>query len=402
MEKKLLPSHLPATYIAGSYRHYINVYYTDKKGVWQHKKPTFSLNRITNLPERRRRGWMLQNAINYWLDNGFAFEDFDERLAVQRMADDVKEVIIIKTMSVLEAIEMAKKFRIADTERKGSQKTLRTHANVFSKWLKATLWDDLPVDKFSPMHAMKYIEYWTIVGKITNANTHNTKLSYMKSYFQWMVGKEIIKSNPFKSFKPRRTGKANVRNLEADEMCIIADAAKVRNVWMWCALKLAFWGLVRQSEMQRLKFEHFDFDKWVIIMPMEVSKNWKEDIITLPKFLKEEFESVGFMKKPKHFFVFGKDLAPGEKSIHESKFYHDHAAILKKLKDTEVMPHSKGLSFRSWRKTGMDYFSNHLHPRQFKDHNRHESFATTEKYLPNRKFIKEVSVLPDNIFLQKK
>lgn len=77
--------------------------------------------------------------------------------------------------------------------------------------------------------------------------------------------------------------------------------------------------------------------------------------------------------------------------ISENGINGRHKHILKVLAKAGKYEKKTGQSFSTWRRTGMDYFSKNLTPREFKDHNRHDSFQTIERYLPNRVLIPKIS-----------
>ena len=94
--------------------------------------------------------------------------------------------------------------------------------------------------------------HWVQKG-ITNNNTFNTKLTYVKGYFNTFIDDEYIDQNPFDRIKPRRRTKALRQNIEPQDMLVLNQLAKEKNIWLWVAIQLAFWGLVRQEELSRLK-----------------------------------------------------------------------------------------------------------------------------------------------------
>ena len=76
MNKKNLPAFKPARLVEGTSRTYIALKYTTKNGIYKPGKPTYELGRIWNIEQRRRRGNQIANRINWWLEQGYWYEDF--------------------------------------------------------------------------------------------------------------------------------------------------------------------------------------------------------------------------------------------------------------------------------------------------------------------------------------
>ena len=395
MTKKFLPAYEHLKLVKG-YRYYIKVKADTKNGGKRLFRHTFNLNRILNLPERILRGEELVKKIRFWLDLGNFYEDFDERLVTLEMrlnnSSPKKQILLI------DAIEEIRDTKVAETERRSSKRSHNSHTRQFIEFLKAKDWERMSVEEFTREHARAYTMYWVQKG-INNNNTFNTKLIFVKGYFNTFIEAEYIDQNPFDRIKRRRKTKAIRQNIELKDMVVLNQLAKDKNIWLWVSIQLAFWGLVRQEELSRLKFKNFDFKNWCIRLSAEDTKNWKDDVITLPFFLREQFKEIDFFQYPANYYLIGKGIKPGLERVEERQLHKRFLSILNLATREKLIDNKKGISFSSWRRTGMDYFSHCLPPRLFKDHNRHDSFSTTEHYLPNRKVIDKVSLLENDVFV---
>ncbi len=287
---------------------------------------------------------------------------------------------------------MARDLKLKDIPegRRTSIKSVKKHSAYFLSYLDQKDLNFLPVTKFSKKDAIRCVDSWAI----KNPHTFNGRLAAIKSYFNLLLDREYIVKNPFGSIKGKRRMKANKPNWTMEEMQIIGGTIRKKNKWLWMATQLAFWGLVRNEELTRLRFKFFDLENWAIRMPGDITKNYKDDIITLPTFLRKDFIEFGFFDYPANYLVFGDGCQPHpNKLISEFGLNGRHKHILKLLARSGDYEKKTGQSFATWRRTGMDYFSRTLTPREFKDHNRHDSFQTTERYLPNRGIIPKISKL---------
>jgi hypothetical protein len=402
MRKKFCPAYTIPTLVRGSSYYYIKVYAetkAGKKGELQLFKHTFGINRIHSLPDRIKRGDDLCKKILFWLEKGEYYEDFDERLIILEMKLATEKATEIEKPSLVTSIEEVRDEKIAATPRRSSKRSYRSHAKQFLDFLDQKKWIKLKVDEFSRIHARAYTDYWNQVLKIENANTWNTKLTYIKLYFNALIDRELIKENPFIKIKSRRKTKAKRQTIEIRDMVVLSQLTKNHNPWLWVAAQLAFWGCIRQEELARLKFRHFDKKKWCIRMSAEDTKNWKEDIITLPLFLKKHFKTVGFFDQPLKYYVFGTGVRPGLFRIGERKLHKSFLTVINRAIREKLIESAEGISFSSWRRTGINYWSHNLSPRKFKDMCRHGSFDTTEHYLSQNRLIIEVSQTKNDIFI---
>ncbi|MEM1326176.1 MAG: tyrosine-type recombinase/integrase [Bacteroidota bacterium] len=395
MNKKILPAYYPPKLVKGATAYYIKVYAKSKKNKQLERfRKTFNINRILHLRERAKRGNELVDLITVWLKAGKYFEDFDEIKAIKMQQEQSRGVELEKvTMLLVDAIDLAMKVKLSRTNKRASKRTIESHVRLFRNYLEKKDKLDLMLHEFTAREAHRYADYWITELGITNGNSYNNRLICIKGYFNILLDREYIAANPFRKVKPIKVFKSGKDNFTLEEMPIMLDAAKERNKWLWVAMQLAFWGGVRQEEMSRLRFRHFDTTTWCIRWTSDITKNGKEDVTTLPMFLKTKFLEIGFFEQPINYYVFGEHLLPGTVMINEHTLYKQHFKVLKKMYKEKKVEERKGLSFSSWRRTGMKYIVDRLPPRKAQEHFRHEDWETTEKYMPNRSFIPEVSQL---------
>lgn len=390
MKKKFLPAFQPARLVSGNTTCYIVCYADNKSGELIRYRKTFNINRILNKEDRKSRGEDLVRKINFWLSEGLYLEDFHERKCIKMIQEKDTDLYAI---NIVDAIQMVLDEKISRTERRTSVRSYKSHATAFIDYLQKKRLDQLNLSEFNTYYARQYVHYWIKHLKVDNNNSFNTKLTFIKMFFNWLVKNEYIVKNPFSVIEKRRAKKALKDNFTQEEMLLVWKELKEYNVWMWVASQLAFWGLIRQEELARIKFSNFDYEKWCINLSEDMTKNWKADVITLPLFLRKEFKDIGFFEQPINYYIIGRKVQPSREKIQERKLNDRHKTPLNRLVKKGLFEMRKGISFSSWRRTGMDFYSRKLAPREFKDHNRHESFATTEKYLPHRKIISTVSNL---------
>ncbi|MEO1255600.1 MAG: phage integrase SAM-like domain-containing protein, partial [Bacteroidota bacterium] len=309
MNKKILPAYQPPRLVSGTSRTYILVYAQNRSGSIERYRPTFNLNRIHNLTDREERGTDLLKKIKWWLEQGYLFEDFDERkVIIEIKQQEAEEPTQERLIDVIARIRDEK---IGSTDRRASKRSYRSHANIFISYLEKKGLSEILIGEFSKAMAKDYTRYWySDLGCASNI-TYNTKLTYIKGFFITMIEDELIEKNPFASIKSKIKTKAAKENFSIAQMQILSAELRKRKPFLWAATQLAFWGLVRQEEMSRLKFRMFNVKKWTIVLGYNETKNRKDDIITLPTFLREQFREIGFFDHPHHHYIIANNLEPG-------------------------------------------------------------------------------------------
>ena len=84
--------------------------------------------------------------------------------------------------------------------------------------------------------------------------------------------------------------------------------------------------------------------------------------------------------------------------ISKGGLHKRHKYILNALKKRKEIGDTTGLSYKSWRRAGMNMWADKLSPKMSKNHFRHHSFATTERYMDRYHVIDEVANFEGNIF----
>lgn len=390
MNKNFLPTAKNASLVLGRTRTYIKLYYFNTKGELIYKKPTFGLNREHDLRVRRNRGEALVRKINFWIESGFDFEKFNEYYCDELMKKKEKDPYQI---NIVDAIELARDTKTGLSNKRASWRTYKNHAKAFIDYLTEKKLTELQLCDFTSIEARNYSNYWVIELGVRNNNSYNNKVININNFFNWLVKEEYLEKNPFVNIKKKRKTKAIKDNFTQFEMIALGHEIKQYNEWLWVATQLAFWAGIRQEEMTLLKFRHFDLKNWTLHIDNSIQKKDRNDTITLPIFLRKEFEELGFFKQPRDYYLFAKNIRPGKVRLSERTLNDRHRTPLNRLIRRNEFSMRKGISFQSWRRTGIEYFSNILPPNKLKDHFRHEDLATTENYLPTARIMPEVSAM---------
>jgi integrase len=113
------------------------------------------------------------------------------------------------------------------------------------------------------------------------------------------------------------------------------------------------------------------------LIPAEISKNRKDEVVTVSDDLKELFLELKIDQFPGGHYLFSDDLKPGKKHRH-SKQFNDHWDKMKK-----VLKLPKQYQFYSLKDTGItNLFRSGLDSISIRDQARHYNISITDTYTP--------------------
>ena len=100
-----------------------------------------------------------------------------------------------------------------------------------------------------------YFDDYLLVHCNYSARTVNGDISYLKSFFQVLVDREIITNNPFQKIKKHKEVSSR-RNLAFNENQIrkIKRTIEIKDMQLWLFIQLIYYFYLRPNEVRQLKF----------------------------------------------------------------------------------------------------------------------------------------------------
>ncbi|NMC57842.1 MAG: site-specific integrase [Candidatus Methanofastidiosa archaeon] len=254
------------------------------QGKWRKKTYKSGINRFKKKEDRMREACNLRDALAFKLKSE-GWNPFGESNHQDR------------TKTICQAID-----EILETKRSSMKvKSIRTYndvANMFKNWIEANEYKYLLPHNFTNTMARSYLDY-LLVEKKYAGKTHNGQLGILKTIFNGMLDREIIDKNPFKGIKelPEEMGK-NVAYTD-EERKKIRDYLYEHNKRLYYAVQFVYYCFIRRSELIQLKVGDIDFNNMTIRIGSSVSKNRKQECVTIPKSFEPILYEVGLDKAPK-------------------------------------------------------------------------------------------------------
>lgn len=312
-------------------------------------KPTFNLNRIHNLKEREKRAKRLAELVNTWLEAGRDPNDFDELKAMQ--IGQVVDMSLACT-PVRKAIEYIRDLKIAQG-RPDSVKTYKSVARLFLAFMEKRGWGRIEIGSITRAHAAAYLDHCIVDRKVSNT-TWNNNLLILHSMFQLLHERGYSDHNPFTGIKYRKYEKKKRRNFTSEEAKLVIERIQAENEMLFLGLLLQYCCFLRPAELLRLRFENIDLAAGMILVESDQAKTHTERMITIPDEFIPYFPARWLEKYPGHYLIFGHNLAPHPtKPAGKGSMYRRHQTILRRMKKEKLLGDIAGLTWYSWKDTGI-------------------------------------------------
>ena len=286
-------------------------------------------------------------------------------------------------------------------ERTNSHKVYKTIVSKFLSWAKANKYHTEPAEYFTRKQAIAFFDFMQREGNYRAATVKNY-LTHLKVIWSEMVTREDVKENVWREMKTPKQQEKRRRTFTPDERRIIAAEIEATDYWLFRAVLLQFFCYIRPVELVRLRFKNFDLGAGLVTVEGHQSKTWKKRVCTLPKSILHYFIDGKFDRKPANYFVFGlvegKDMGPSTAPLNDGRMYKRHRRILERLQASGKLHDISGLSWYSWKDTGISDHARKTSPMSTKDQAGHKALDMTLIYYHQETEIGEYRNLENDLF----
>ena len=307
-------------------------------------------------------------------------------------------------MAMQNAVEFALKLKTAGP-RENTHKNYKTICLYLVDWLKARSYTRMPVAEFGKRHARAFFD-WYITRKPLRGVTINNRLTHLRALWSELVDRDICRENPWKSIKPVREEEKKRRPFNPVERRLVAAEIERADYWLFRGVLLQYYCYIRPEELRRLKFRAFDFARGLVKVESFEAKKWKARWATIPRSVLHYFTDGRFDQHLVSHFVFGVsgdrrsgyELAPSSRPASKSVAYRRHQKILHRMKAAGQLGDIVGLTWYSWKDTGITEHTRKTSPLATRDQAGHEDFDMTLTYYQREAINTEYSGLENDLF----
>lgn len=356
----------------------------------------------TGTESRHREGFRLDEIHDEILREEVAkrLVEYIEVFAPQK-APKVREK---DTMTVRKAVEFAVSLK-ERLPRQNSIKKYRTVAKSFLKWCDRQHYAGTPIEEFGRGPARAYWDSFT-TAKTYRGRTLNNYLATLRALWSELLERDIAQENPWARIKPARVEEKLRRTFTDDERRIVAAYIEQTDYWLFRGVLLQFFCYIRPTELIRLKFGDFDLGAGTVTVKEGNAKSWRRSVKTIPASVLHYFRDGVFDRYPGNYHLFGRmgtgpkaKMQPAPQPINEIRPYKRHARILQRLKDDgRLSGNLNGLTWYSWKDTGISLHTRKTSPVATKDQAGHRSLAMTSIYYHAADMNEEYQALKNDLF----
>lgn len=307
--------------------------------------------------------------------------------------------------TVADAVEFAVSLK-RRLPRKNSVKKYETVARAFLKWCAGHHYAHSSVLDFGRKHARAYWDALSTARKY-RGRTLNNYLATLGALWSELLEREMVQENPWSRIKSARVEEKLRRPFTDTERRTVAAYIEQTDYWLFRGVLLQFFCYVRPVEICRLKFSDFDLGAGTVTVKEGNAKSWRRQVKTIPASVLHYFRDGIFDKCPGNYYLFGRvgagplaQMQPAPLPISETRPYKRHDRILKRLHaDGLLVGDISGLTWYSWKDTGISLHTRKTSPVATKDQAGHQNLAITSIYYHAGETNSEYQSLPNDLFL---
>ena len=213
------------------------------------------------------------------------------------------------------------------------------------RWLISTGNTKLPIGAFSMEHVQLFLSHIKNIIGLSNS-AYNAHLTLFKSLFEQMIEQKIITLNPWVSCKTLSKNSVPSLYFSNTQIGELKNEISSTDVLLWRFVQFIYYCFIRPNEIRHLKIADIQLQNARIEIRGSFSKNKKTQWVSLPAQMIQLISSMNLHKYPPHYYIFGKQNAPGETMLGINNMRLRHVTVLERL------GYSKRHVLYSWKHTG--------------------------------------------------
>jgi integrase len=170
------------------------------------------------------------------------------------------------------------------------------------------------------------------------------------------------------------------RNFSDEERRTVAAWIAENNPGLFLGVLLSYYCFIRPNELRKMQVHCIDVEEKVIRLPGSITKTQKPRTVTVPNAILPALEQIVSKYAPDRF-VFGPGLKVGRSPAKKDAFYHAHKRALEQLYRSGAIKSILGLSFYSWKDSGLTDLSENISLLDLMKQAGHHDPKITMKYI---------------------
>lgn len=265
------------------------------------------------------------------------------------------------------------------------QMTLQSYVskmNILLNYIEENKLQDCHVYQFNRDFVTKFLNY-VYAERKNGSRTRDNYLKTIKLFCNYLVDQNYIKANPALAISVigKERGRNNIKNrklINTDIRHKLSMFLHQNSEHFLLITELIYFCMIRPLELSHLRVGNIDLARGTIFIPGEISKNWKDAVVTMPQSVIDLITRLNITAYPPDYYLFSDGFKPGRK-YRRTKQMNDYWSRV-------VRPAlGVGLSVKlySLKDTGItDMIRQYNDPITVRDQARHSNLAITNIYTP--------------------
>lgn len=172
------------------------------------------------------------------------------------------------------------------------------------------------------------------------------------------------------------------KHYQQRQIKMIREHLEVHDPQLWFVCQCVYYLFIRPgSELRLLRGHHFDLDEWRVNIPPSISKNRKNDYVTIPVQFRSEVENYLYDISPNEY-IFPSIRRGGKDFNRKDKPISANTLMSRYRKHMDTLRFGREYSLYGWKNTGaIACVKAGIHPKILQLQLRHSSLEMTDRYL---------------------
>lgn len=232
------------------------------------------------------------------------------------------------------------------------------------------------VYQFDRAFAVDFLDY-LILDKDVSAKTRNNYRTWLSTFANWLCEREYLESNPIEGIPFIRENDKVRDALSVSALSSLKSFALRVCPNFYLACMMEYYTFIRPGELRYIRLGDISIKDQTVYVSSDISKNRKGQAVALNDTLIKYMIQLHIFDYPSQYYLFGKDMVPGDEQIYINRFRVEWMKIRRSLN----FPPS--YQFYSLKDAGIRDLANSEGIVVARDQARHSDVAVTNKYLKN-------------------
>lgn len=194
--------------------------------------------------------------------------------------------------------------------------TVRTYTSylcLMSEFRKKQKRESMLVGEWDKPFTISYLD-WIYYERKNSTRTYNNHLQFLRSLAKVFIDRGFLSADPTLGILKKRNAPKKRQILPDHLKKLLREKLAADDPEYFVLCMCTYYAMIRRTELTKIRVENIDLERHYFYLPHGISKNKKDEYVTIPPELAELLKKHIGNAGPTNF-VFGADLKPGTKPV---------------------------------------------------------------------------------------